>query len=126
MDTVTSGDIQSIVAIVVGLALSLWALLLSMSLLFGRRAAYAHAYFEKAPWRTLIIGAMVGLPVGWGSVALLALPSPQTKILGWTIMSILLTFAAVGAGGLARLVGSRIEGVESGYSGFRALMIGCA
>src|SRR5437016_4365734 len=104
MDTFTSGDVMTIVWVVVGLLLSEWALLVGMSLLFGRRAAYAQAYFEKAPWRSFLIGLVLGLPLIYLSVGLISKAPVPFKIAGWAIQAILLTFSAVGAGGLARLI----------------------
>ena len=122
----SSGDMLVIVTVVIGIAVSVWALMIGMALLFSRKAQMARDSFEEAPWRSFFIGLIAALvKLGLG-IGLLASPNPIAKLAGWGIISLFAAVAAIGAGGLAMLVSDRIDGMEPGMSRFAALLKGAA
>src|SRR2546421_12343799 len=115
-----------IVTVVIGIAVSVWALMIGMALLFNKRAQMARDSFEEAPWRSFIIGLFVGGLNAFLGVAFIASPNPGTKLAGWGIISLFAAVAAIGAGGLGILVSDRIQRMEPGMSRFTALTKGAA
>ena len=45
MDSLTSGDVMTVLYAIVGISVSVWATLVAMALLFGRRAAAGWRYW---------------------------------------------------------------------------------
>ena len=122
----SSGDMLVIVTVVIGIAVSVWALMIGMALLFSRKAQMARDSFEEAPWRSFFMGLTVGgitLIIG---IVLAGSGNPIGILTGWGIISLFAAFAAIGAGGLAMLVSDRIDGMEPGMSRFAALLKGAA
>jgi hypothetical protein len=120
----SSGDMLVILTVVVGVAVSVWALMIGMALLFSKRAQMARDSFEEAPWRSFFIGLAAGIATSIVGIVLIALPNPVTKLIGWGIISLFAAVAAIGAGGLGLLVSDRITRMEPGMSRFAALLKG--
>lgn len=124
MDHLTSGDVMTVMYAVVGVAISSWAMLIGMAMLFSRKAEHAQVVLEDRPWTALILGFVIALPIGLLAGALLANPIGLVKVAGWALLSYLLALSAVGAGGLALLVGRRISTLDERVSTFSALVRG--
>lgn len=107
----TIGDILGIIAGVTTICLSTWALLLSGTLLFARRAAAAQAHLETAPLRVLGVGVIFVALIGTGGFALLNQPNGLMKLLGWALL-------------MARLAGERVSRLDARFSTFGALTRG--
>ena len=122
----SSGDMLVIVTVVIGIAVSVWALMIGMALLFSKRAQMARDSFEEAPWRSFVIGLVVGGLVLLAGFIFVASPNVVAKLVGWGIISFFAAVAAIGAGGLGILVSDRIERMEPGVSRFAALTKGAA
>jgi hypothetical protein len=104
-----AGDVLAVVAALVGICASLWALMLVATLLFESKAAAAAEEAEVHPVKSLLAGLLVLLVVGVPSLAILNVPLPLAKAAGWTMLMIVLSVAAVGGGGLAVLCGERMR-----------------
>lgn len=114
------GDVLAIVAVLVGTCLTLWATVLSMSLVFGRRTMQAREAISDSPWRCLGVGALAMGTLGLLGLALAAQPMPLAKLLGTAMLLALLATAALGLGGLALHAAHRMEELHPGttvYSG---------
>jgi hypothetical protein len=120
----SSGDMLVILTVVVGVAVSVWALMIGMALLFSNRAQMARDSFEEAPWRSFFMGLVAGGITAFLGVALLSSPNPAAKLVGWGVISLFAAVAAIGAGGLGLLVSDRITRMEPGVSRFTALLKG--
>ncbi|MBV9867349.1 MAG: hypothetical protein JO316_18485 [Abitibacteriaceae bacterium] len=122
----TIGDVLAVVAGIIGIGLSGWALLISMALIFNRRVAQAQEHLEKAPWASLGVGLVLTFTLGLLSIALLNHPHGLLKLVGVGLLTGLLWLSSLGAGGLALLINQRIRGLEPGLSEFKALCRGGA
>ena len=124
MNSMTSGDILTFMLFVVGVTVSVWALLVACALVFPLRAQYAQHYYETAPWRTFFVGLPLGGFGNFLAIALLNAKPPVIKIAGWLVLSLIYAVSIVGATGLVRLAASRIAGMENQPTGFGALARG--
>ena len=122
----SSGDMLVVLTIVISIAISVWALMVGMALLFSKKAQMARDSFEEAPWRAFVIGLFAGGATAFLGIAFTVSPNPLAKLVGWGIISLFAAVAAIGAGGLGLLVSDRISRIEPGMSPFGALMKGSA
>lgn len=118
---VTIGDVFSVVSILFGVCLSTWALLLGSTLLFRQRTQTAQETIDRHPWKSFFFGLVILAFAGTISVAMVANPVPGIKLLGTMGVLALLSVAAIGAGGLAQLVGDRIRPMDPTLTPFRAV-----
>ncbi len=121
MNTLTSGDVMAGMAFIIGVAVSIWAVLVASALIFRKRAEYAQRYFEIAPWRTFFIGLAFG---GGGTTIgfiLLAAAPQLLKLVGWFVLSLVFAISLIGASGFVQLAASRIATMENTSAGFSAL-----
>src|SRR5213596_1544802 len=103
----TIGDVMAVTGSVIGICLSLWGLLVGLSLLFEARANQARLVLEAQPGRALATGAILVATLGTLSIALLKAPG-GFKILGWVLLLGLLGLSAFGGSGLALLLSRRV------------------
>jgi len=122
----SSGDMLVVLTIVISIAVSVWALMVGMALLFSKKAQLARDSFEEAPWRSLVMGVLAGGVTAVLGIAFVASPTLPGKLIGWGIISLFAAVAAIGAGGLGLLVSDRISRIEPGMSKFAAVMKGSA
>ncbi len=122
----SSGDMLVVLTIVISIAVSVWALMVGMALLFSKKAQMARDSFEEAPWRSFFIGLVAGGVTAFLGIAFVASPTVPGKLVGWGLISLFAALAAIGAGGLGMLVSDRISRIEPGMSRFGALMKGSA
>lgn len=118
---VTIGDVFSVVAALVAICASTWALILTMTLLFQRRIHTAQSVIEGRPWRAFLFGLALMLIVGTVGVGMLGNPVPGVKLFGMLITLAILSVAAVGAGGLSQLVGERMQPMDPNMSPYKAV-----
>jgi len=118
---VTLGDVFLLFAAMVGISFAIWGAMLLTCMLFPARCAAAAQELEFHPWRAFGIGLAVFLPVVIVGGFLTALPLPIFKVAGVGVYLLLLSLAAFGSGGLARLVGQRVQttgGASTFYGGY--------
>jgi len=58
---ITVGDAISVVALITGVGISTWGMLVGVALICSHRAAQAREHLEKAPWRAFLIGGALSL-----------------------------------------------------------------
>jgi hypothetical protein len=105
----TIGDVLAIVAVLAGICLSAWALILAVALVFPRKADQARSTLVHHPWASFFIGLILWATVGLFGFILTAQAFPPAKLLGWTIVMPLLSVASVGSAGLAGLAAQRLR-----------------
>jgi hypothetical protein len=106
-----------ILALVVGLA----ALLLLCDVAFPKLIARASRNAERMPWRSLLVGLINLSFFGLFAVALLS-GDEGARLLGLLILTVLLSFVALGLAAVARLLGERLRPHDS--SAIRRLLAG--
>lgn len=120
----TIGDVLAVIGIVVATVLSLWALVLAVSVLFGERTARACERLEHSPGKVTLLGAVLVLALGIIVAVLLRQPAPPLKLIGWVIYLLMLAVGAVGFSGLAGLVARRLTQLEPSLTPYGALSRG--
>ncbi len=118
---VTIGDVLAVVGVITATVLSLWALVLAMVLLFGKRTESACARIERFPGKVTLRGALVAVVLGLVVAALLNHPNGLFKLVGWVVYLLLLAAGAIGFSGLASLVAQRLTQVEPSLTPLAAL-----
>jgi hypothetical protein len=106
---VTIGDSFAVVALLGGICLSAWAMILSVALVFPGKANHARNRLAAKPWGAFFIGLLIWATLGFLSLALLSSPMPPAKLLGWIGLLGLGSIAAVGSSGLATLAAERLK-----------------
>lgn len=120
----TIGDVLAVIGIVTVTVLSLWALVMAVSVLFGERTARARERLEHSPGKVTLLGAIVGLVLGVIVVALINQPAPVLKLVGWIIYLLMLVAGVVGFSGIATLVAHRLAEIEPALTPYSALSRG--
>ncbi len=118
---ITIGDSFAVVALLAGICLSAWALIMAIALVFPSRARFARTRLVNRPWAAFFAGLGIWAIPGVVSGAMLASPIPAAKILGWMGILALLSVAAVGSAGLATLAGERLRGMAPDQTVFASL-----
>src|SRR5690242_15466631 len=121
MDHLTSGDVMTVLYAVIGISLSVWATLIGMAMIFGRRASRSEDLIEQSPWKCFWIGLAVWAPLSFVAILLLQAPPAPAKIAGWALLSYLLALSAIGGGGFALMLAQRVGKMDTGLSRFTSL-----
>ncbi len=108
----TIGDSFSIVAILLGMGLTLWSLILTFGLMFIRKAQVARELGEARPWKAFGIGLLMTAIPGFFAFALAQSPNQGAKLMGITLMLLLGAVAVVGASGISMLIGGRMRALD--------------
>jgi hypothetical protein len=123
---ITIGDALTVVSLIGGTCLALWAMMVGMAILFSRRAGQAAAHLERSPAGALLIGAVLTIAVVVANVVLQQAPNGLVRLIGWSLIYGALSISLVGASGLAILIGGRIQRMDGRMSAFSGLMRGAA
>ena len=86
-----------------------WALLLLVSLLFGKTADRAMTEFRTSPLKHLMVGGLAALVTLIVGVAAISSPFPPLKVVGGVILFAQFLIGAVGGSGLVTLMSGRID-----------------
>lgn len=117
----TIGDVLAVIGIVVTVVVSTWALVITVSILFGGRTARAQARVEQAPVKTILLGAVMTAILGFIVAVLLNQPNPLGKLIGWVIYLLMLVVTAIGLSGLVGLLARQLTQMEPSLSPYGAL-----
>lgn len=117
----TIGDSFAVVAILFGIGLTTWALVLASALIFPAKVAVAQEKYAYRPWAGFGVGVLMALTVGLVSLAMASLPIPLLKLLGTGGLLTLLAISAVGSAGLCQMMAQRIRVMEPSLSPYAAL-----
>ena len=94
---------MGIVAFLIGVGGTAWAMTVTIGLLFPERAARA-----SEATRGAFVRGLLPLGIGIFGFVMLSLPFPGAKLLGTAILLLVFALAALGLAGLSRLTGRRI------------------
>jgi len=115
--------VQAAAATVIYLIATWAGLMISMALLLPKQASKAEATLEKSPGRTFGVGIGMALILGI-SLLILNIPNPLAKLVGFLLLFGLGGLLAVGASGIAYLLGKRIGALSGEQTSFGTLMRG--
>lgn len=103
------GDVLATLSLILLIGSATWATMVLYSLLFPTRVQVASRELEYHPWKSLLVGGAVLVPISFVAIALLAAPNPLAKFLGVMVAVLILSVALLGGAGLALLVGRRVK-----------------
>lgn len=98
-----TADVLAVIALLVGIGGTAWAMTVTMGLLFPESAARASASMRGA-----FVRGLVPFGLGLFGLILFKLPIPGAKLLSTVLVLGTLALAALGLAGLSRLAGRRI------------------
>ncbi len=119
---VAIGDVFSIVATLVGICVTAWAMITGAALLFQSGAYQAKSCYQRAPWKGFFAGLGVTALFSLIAFVFLALPIPFSKMIGTSILLVLMALATCGAAGIALLIADRIVALDPNISRYNALV----
>jgi hypothetical protein len=117
----TIGDSFAVVAVLLGIGLTAWAMILAFALMFAARADQSRTVFERGPAKSFWIGLATLLTLGVLSIALANAPLPPVKLLGTLGMLLLISLGMMGLSGLSLLISARIRTMEPTLSLYGSL-----
>src|SRR5712692_4890216 len=94
-------DISAVFGILLSLGIVFPGLLTAWRLLFPATVERAQLRLEHTPWRCFWLGGVLVAVLVVPIVVLLALPFGPAKMAGWVLIFASLSFASLGAAGLA-------------------------
>lgn len=118
---VTIGDSFAVVALLGGVCLSAWALIMAVALVFPGKATAGRERLVNKPWASFFIGMLMWASIGAVSIVLLASPMPLAKLLGWIGILGLSSVAAVGSAGLSTLASERLSAMAPDATTYASL-----
>ena len=116
-------DVFKILFIILGTLITTVAYWLLFEALFRRVVERASVVYETSPYKTAILGAVVGVPLFVASLGLLN-SAAGLKLFGAILMSGLLLVGLLGSAGLARLVGARLASATDAAYPWRRVLRG--
>ncbi|MDX2065442.1 MAG: hypothetical protein SFX74_06840 [Fimbriimonadaceae bacterium] len=102
------GDVTAFVAGFIGFALTAWASMLAIGLLFEVQTQRAQRTVEDGLAKSGLIGLVVIALLGGLGIVLLNVPAPIVKLIALVMLGALLTLGAMGAAGMSRMLARRI------------------
>ncbi len=120
------GDVLAFVSLLIGTCLSAWALTVTYGLLFPDRSEIAKAILSANPGKCVGRGAIIVATLGVLGAVLLAVPNPVVKLVGWIVLLVILSVAALGLAGAARMAGDRMQSMAPEMNHYAAFCRGAA
>lgn len=122
----TIGDSFAIVAILFGIGITAWAMIIGASILFAEKSLMARNLTERHPWRSFAIGFGVVMTVGLVSIVMAGLPFPAIKLLGVMGLMGLGALSMFGASGICLSLAGRIRSMEPNISVYSSIVRGAS
>lgn len=117
----TIGDVLTVLAVIAGTYVSVWAMIIGCALVFPKKAARAEEHLRTAPWISLILGAALFIIGGFFTILLLNLHNPVLTLLGWLLAVAMIVTMVAGGSGLALVMGARMQQLDRRCSAYRGL-----
>lgn len=108
-------DISAVFGILLSLGIVFPGLLTALYLLFPATVERARLRLDRTPWKCFFVGGLLTAFFAIPIVILLAIGNGATQFIAWVLIFLVLTFATLGAAGLASKMGDRL-GLRSGNS----------
>lgn len=114
------GDVLGVLAIVLGICASSWAILLAFAALFPARAEQSRTVVESHPWRSMALGLVGWTILGTFGLVLIQSPNGLAKIIGMVLLVVPSAITAVGSAGIAHLMADRFRKMDETLSEYTA------
>ncbi|GIW56546.1 MAG: hypothetical protein KatS3mg082_2979 [Nitrospiraceae bacterium] len=118
---ITIGDALTVLAIVIGTAVSAWAMTVVCALVFTKRTEIAQGALRQSALKAFLYGLLGGGALIILSIILSSLPLPMAKLAGLMGFTITVLLAAIGGAGLSRLIANRVMRHDPDVSAYSAL-----
>ena len=115
-------DISAVFGILLSLGIVFPGLLTAWRLLFPATVERAQLRLEHTPWRCFWLGGVLVALLVVPIVVLLALPFGPAKMAGWVLIVAVLSFASLGAAGLAAKMAGQVKRASPGLSALGAFV----
>jgi hypothetical protein len=102
-------DVSAIFGILLALGIVFPGLLTAWWLLFPATVERTRLRLDHSPWTCFWLGGVVTALLVVPVIILLALPIGPSKLAGWALVFVALTFASLGAAGLAAKMAMRLQ-----------------
>lgn len=122
----TIGDVLGVAGLLLMFGICSWAIMTAAALLFPNRCQIAMETMEASPLMILLKGLGITVVVGVIGIAFLSSPLPPLKLVGMTIITGTLAIAAVGGGGLSKLLGQRMKALQPEMSDYGLICRGAS
>lgn len=116
---VSIGDVMSVVAFLLGVGGTAWAMTVTMGLLFPEATEQASLSMKGA-----FVRGLLPLLFGFFGVVMLGIPNPAVKLFGWVALLAVLALAALGLAGLSRVAGQRLRTLQPDMGPYPAFLRG--
>ncbi len=103
-------DVFAIFGILLFLGISFPGMLTAWWLLFPNNIERARIRLSITPWRCFWMGILTALIFGLPAFMLISAPSGAAKLVGWSLLALVLAGALSGAAGLTSELGRRLYG----------------
>ena len=120
------GDVLAFVSLLIGTCLSAWALTVTYGLLFPDRSEIAKSILSANPAKCVGRGVLIIATVGVVGAILISVPNPAVKLIGWMVLLVILSSAALGLAGAARMAGDRMQSMAPEMNHYAAFCRGAA
>lgn len=117
----TIGDSFAIVALLLGVGFTAWALYLATALTFRNKSELARQRIVQRPWMAFVQGVIVTSTLGLTALVLVGLPSQPAKLVGTVGVLGLIAVSALGGAGLSLHISDRIRSSEPNLSDYAGL-----
>jgi len=119
----TLAQVQAAVALITFLIATWAGLIIAVALLLPKQASDAQRTLSRSPVRSFFIGLAMLIPTVLG-VTMLRSPIGSVKLLGFALLVYIGAALAIGASGVAMLMGQRIREMTDSRSDFAGLVRG--
>jgi hypothetical protein len=102
-------DISAVFGILLFLGIAFPGLLTAQYLLFPATVERARLRLERTPWKCFFVGGLLTAFLAIPIVILFVVPNGAVQFMGWGLVVLALTFATIGAAGLASKMGERLS-----------------
>ena len=119
----TLAQVQAVVALITFLIATWAGLIIAVALLLPKQTSRAEVELSDSPVRSFFVGTTMLAPTIVGSIMLRS-PSGGVKLLGFAALICIGAALAIGASGVALLMGRRISEMSAARTGFGGLVRG--
>jgi hypothetical protein len=117
----TIGDSFAVVAVLLGVGITAWAMILAFALMFPARSDRSRTEFELGPVKSFWIGLISLVTLGTLAIGLANAPLPPVKLLGTGLILLLISLGMMGLSGLSLMISARIRAMEPSLSLYASL-----
>ncbi|MEP6753934.1 MAG: hypothetical protein ABJA67_00410 [Chthonomonadales bacterium] len=117
----TIGDVLTVIGVIFGILVSVWAVMIAFSLLFPKKSESAKREIQSKPYVNFFFGLVMFAAAAFGTAYLLNFHYPLITLIAWLSAGFWLSVMAIGGSGFALLVAERIKAIDPDRSTYRGI-----